>query len=502
MIEKIRKIIVLGGGSAGWMTAAALGKVLKNQYCQIQVIESEQIGTVGVGEATIPQIMLYNDLIGLDENDFMRRTQATFKLGIQFVDWQKPGSSYFHAFGDVGKNMEGLQFYHYWLKMRSLGKAAPLDEYTLSSLACLEHRFMRSMDAGNSPLSNIAYAFHFDAGLFAKYLRELAEQWGVQRTEGEVVEVKQLDNGFIHSLRLADGTEHEADFFIDCSGFRGLLIEQTLKTGYEDWSHWLPCDRAIAVPSASTSEPWPFTRATAQPAGWQWRIPLQHRVGNGHVFCSRFMSEDEATAILLKNLDGEALAEPRPIRFVTGKRKKFWNKNCLAVGLAGGFMEPLESTSLHLVQATISKLFSFFPDRNFAQSDIDEFNRQMHFDYDKIRDFLILHYHATERNDSEFWHYCRTMSVPEELSQKIQQFKASGRIFRFNNEMFSDLSWFEVMLGQGITPQAYHPMVDLFPEAELAKRLEGIRSVIRKSVDYMPSHQSFIEQHCKAGKIY
>lgn len=502
MINKLKKIIILGGGSAGWMTAAALGKVLKDQYCQIQLIESDRIGTVGVGEATIPQIMLFNELIGLDENAFMRRTQATFKLGIQFVDWHQIGSSYIHAFGDVGKNMEGLQFYHYWLKMRALDRAAPLDEYTLTSLACHEKRFMRSIAAGNSPLSNIAYAFHFDAGLFAAYLRELAENWGVQRTEGEVLSVQQRADGFIHALQLADGSVHEADFFIDCSGFQGVLIEQTLKTGYEDWRHWLPCDSAIAVPCASAGEPWPFTRAKAHTAGWQWRIPLQHRIGNGHVFSSKFMSADEATAILLQNLDGAPLAEPRQIRFTTGKRKQFWQKNCLAIGLAAGFMEPLESTSLHLIQAAISKLFSFFPDRDFAQSDIDEFNRQMHFEYDSIRDFLILHYHATARRDSAFWRYCSSMPIPDALTQKITQFRDHGRIFRFNNEMFSDLSWFEVMLGQGITPARYHPLVDAFPEDALDKRLQGIRQVIRNAVDYMPSHQAFINQHCKADKIY
>ena len=499
MINKIKKIIILGGGSAGWMTAAALGKVLKNRYCEIQLIESDEIGTVGVGEATIPQIMLYNDLIGLDENEFMRRTQATFKLGIEFVNWSEIGSRYYHAFGDVGKNMEGIQFYHYWLKMRALGKAAPLDEYTLSSLACNEQRFMRSIDAGNSPLSNIAYAFHFDAGLFALYLRELAQGWGVQRTEGKVAQVYQHDNGFIKGVQLADGSMHEADFFIDCSGFHGVLIEQALQTGYDDWSHWLPCDRAIAVPCESAGEPWPFTRATAHSAGWQWRIPLQHRIGNGHVFSSKFMSSDEATSILLQNLDGAALAEPRELRFVTGKRKKFWKNNVLAVGLSGGFMEPLESTSLHLIQATIAKMFSFFPQQGFSQADIDEFNRQMDFDYERIRDFLILHYHATQRNDSPFWQYCRTMAVPAELTQKLQQFRASGRIFRHNNEMFSDLSWFEVMYGQGIVPDGYHPLVDMFSEQELQGRLDSIRQVIRKSVDYMPSHQQFINEHCKAG---
>ncbi|WP_337880771.1 tryptophan halogenase family protein [Rheinheimera sp.] len=500
-MNKLRKIIVLGGGSAGWMTAAALGKVLKNQFCHIQLIESEQIGTVGVGEATIPQIMLYNQLIGLDEDEFMRRTQATFKLGIQFKDWLKPGHSYYHAFGEVGKNMEGIQFYHYWLRQHLQGKAAPLDQYTLTSLACDERRFMRSIDAGNSPLSNIAYAFHFDAGLFALYLRELAQGWGVERTEGKVQSVQQWDNGFIRSLQLDDGTVHEADFFIDCSGFQGLLIEKTLKAGYDDWSQWLPCDSAVAVPCAKAGDPWPFTRASAQKAGWIWRIPLQHRTGNGHVFSSRYMSVDEATSVLMQQLDGEALAEPRLLNFTTGKRKKFWSKNCLAIGLASGFMEPLESTSLHLVQAAISKLFSFFPDRRFEQADIDEFNRQMDFDYERIRDFLILHYHATERDDSAFWRYCRGMEVPKELTQKIEQFRASGRIFRFNQEMFSDLSWFEVMLGQGITPASYHPLADMFSDEELGKRMDSIRAVIRKSVDYMPSHQDFINRHCKAAAM-
>lgn len=500
MISPIKKIIIFGGGSAGWMTAAALGKVLKNRFCEIQLIESEEIGTVGVGEATIPQIMLYNELIGLDENEFMRRTQATFKLGIEFVNWSALGSRYYHAFGEVGKNMEGIQFYHYWLKMRALGKAAPLDEYTLTSLACNERRFMRSIDAGNSPLSNIAYAFHFDAGLFALYLRELAQGFGVKRTEGKVTQVYQHDNGFIKGLQLADGSMHEADFFIDCSGFQGGLIAQALKVGYEDWSHWLPCDRAIAVPCASAGEPWPFTRSTAHSAGWQWRIPLQHRIGNGHVFASKYMSSDEATAILLNNLDGAPLAEPREIRFTTGKRKKFWHHNVLAVGLSGGFMEPLESTSLHLIQATIAKMFSFFPHQGFSQADIDEFNRQMDFDYDRIRDFLILHYHVTERDDSAFWRDCRTMSVPAELTQKLQQFKESGRIFRHNHEMFSDLSWFEVMYGQGIVPASYHPLVDMFTEQDLQGRLDSIRQVVRKSVDYMPSHQQFIDEHCKANR--
>jgi len=499
--NKINKILILGGGTAGWMAAAALSKVLGNDFCQIQLVESEQIGTVGVGEATIPQIQLYNQLLGFDEDEFVRKTQATFKLGIQFVDWDKPGSSYFHAFGDVGKDMDGVHFYQYWLKMRAQGKAAHIDEYTLTAMACHENRFMRSIDAGNSPLSNIAYAFHFDAGLYAKYLRELSEAKGVVRTEGKVVKTNLREDGFIHSVQLDDGNEYQADFFIDCSGFKGVLIEEALQTGYEDWSHWLPCDRAVAVPCASAGEPWSYTRSTARKAGWQWRIPLQNRIGNGHVYCSKYMSDEEATQILLENLDGEALAEPKLLRFVTGKRNKSWNKNCLALGLAAGFMEPLESTSIHLVQSALSKLFSFFPNKNFDQEDIDEYNRQIDFEYERIRDFLILHYYATERNDSPFWDYCRTMPVPPELTQKIEQFKRNGRIARFNNEMFNDLSWFEVMYGQGIRPESYHALVDAFSDEELQRRLDSIKSVVRKSTDYMPGHQEFIDKHCKAEKM-
>ncbi|WP_416307567.1 tryptophan halogenase family protein [Neptunicella sp. SCSIO 80796] len=499
--KKINKILILGGGTAGWMAAAALSKVLGQSFCEIRLVESEQIGTVGVGEATIPQIQLYNQLLGLDEDDFVRKTQATFKLGIQFVNWDKMGSSYFHAFGDVGKDMEGVHFYQYWLKMRAQGKAAHIDEYTLTAMACHEKRFMRSIDAGNSPLSNIAYAFHFDAGLYARYLRELSEAKGVVRTEGKVVKTNMREDGFIHSVLLDDGNEYQADFFIDCSGFRGVLIEEALQTGYEDWSHWLPCDRAVAVPCASAGEPWPFTRSTAHQAGWQWRIPLQNRIGNGHVYCSKFMSDQQATQILLDNLEGEPLAEPKVLRFVTGKRNKSWNKNCLALGLAAGFMEPLESTSIHLVQSALSKLFSFFPHNSFEQEDIDEYNRQIDFEYERIRDFLILHYYATERDDSPFWDYCRTMDVPPELTQKIEQFKRNGRIARFNNEMFNDLSWFEVMYGQGIRPESYHALADIFSDEELHRRLEGIKSVIRKSTDYMPGHQEFIDQHCKAEKM-
>lgn len=501
--NRIKKIVIVGGGTAGWMTAAALSKILKKDYCEIRLIESESIPTVGVGEATIPQIQLFNNLLGLDENDFIRQTQGTFKLGIQFVNWGKIGDAYIHAFGEVGRDINAIQFYHYWLKMRQLGQAEDITEYTLTALAAYQGKFMRSVDAGDSPLSNIAYAFHFDAGLYAKYLRDYATRGGVIRTEGKITRAKlRPDNGFIQSVVMEDGTEHDADLFIDCSGFRGLLIEEALQTGYEDWTHWLPCDRAVAVPCENTLAPTPYTRSTAHSAGWQWRIPLQHRVGNGHVFSSQYMSEDEATDILLKNLDGKPLAEPRTLKFTTGKRKQFWNKNCVAIGLASGFMEPLESTSIHLVQSSIAKLMTFFPDKNFRQADIDEYNQQAHFEFDRIRDFLIVHYHATQRDDSPFWNYCRTMDVPPEVTQKIEQFRSNGRIARKQTEMFNDLSWFEVMYGQGLRPQSYHPLVDILPKDEIAQRLASIKAVIERSADYMPSHEQFIQEHCAAKRIY
>ncbi len=494
--NSIKNVVIVGGGTSGWMAAAGLSKIIKkNNFCNVRLIESEDIGTVGVGEATIPQIQLFNKFLDLDENEFVRKTQGTFKLGIQFVNWHTIGEKYIHAFGDVGKDIESIQFYHYWLKMSQQGKAAQLGDYTISGVASDKGKFMRPIDAGNSPLSNIAYAFHFDAGLYARFLREYAEKRGVMRTEGKVVSTQlNPDTGFIDAITLESGERVEGDLFIDCSGFRGLLIEQALHTGYEDWTHWLPCDRAWAVPCESAATLTPYTRSTAHSAGWQWRIPLQHRIGNGHVFSSKFMGEDEARNILLNNLDGKPLAEPRMLKFVTGKRKQTWNKNCVAIGLASGFMEPLESTSIHLVQSSIARLLNFFPNKNFDQEDIDEFNRQSHFEVDRIRDFLILHYHATTRTDSDFWNYCRTMPIPDTLTQKIEQFKKNGRIFRTNNEMFNDLSWLEVMHGQGIRPNAYHPLVDVLSEEEIEKRLNSVKAVIERSVEVMPTHEQFIAE--------
>jgi tryptophan halogenase len=497
--QRIRRILIVGGGTAGWMTAAAMAKILGRDYAEISVIECEEIGTVGVGEASIPHIAIYNQLLALDENEFVRKTQATFKLGIQFVDWGKLGDLYIHPFGPYGVSMEGLPFNAFWLRMRLAGQPDRLADYSLQAVAAERGKFTRPVNAGNSPLSRIVYAFHFDAVLYARLLREYAEHRGVRRREGKVLNARLREDGFIASVTMESGEHVEADLFIDCSGFRGLLIEQALHTGYEDWTHWLPCDRALAVPSASAGAPTPYTRSTARSAGWQWRIPLQHRTGNGYVYSSKFISDDAAASTLLGNLDGRALADPRPLRFVTGHRKKFWNRNCVAIGLAAGFMEPLESTSIHLIQSGIAKLMAMFPDRGFEPAEIDRYNRVTAEEFERIRDFLMLHYNSTIRNDSPFWDYCRTMSIPATLQEKLDLFRGRGRMFRENEELFNDTSWFSVMIGQGIQARSYDPLADVLSFDETRRRLDQMRQVVSTSADRMPSHQEFIDRNCKAS---
>jgi tryptophan 7-halogenase len=498
--QRVRSIVIVGGGTAGWMAAAALVKLLGSDFVEITLIESDEIGIVGVGEATIPQMAIFNRMLGIDEDEFLRETRGTFKLGIQFVDWARLGHRYFHPFGRFGRDMRGVSFHAHWLRMRALGRAAPLDDYSLQALAAQQNRFMRPIANGDSPLSDIAYAFHFDAALYAGYLRRYAEARGATRREGKVVEVVlRPEDGFVASLRMADGSSIAGDLFIDCSGFRGLLIEQALDAGYVDWSHWLPCDRAVAVPCAGGEEVASYTRSTARPAGWQWRIPLPHRIGNGHVFSSHHMSTDEATALLLANLDGEALADPRVVPFSTGHRKRFWIKNCVALGLASGFMEPLESTSIWLIQSGLARLMSMFPDRSFAQGTIDRYNRVLIHEYELIRDFLILHYKATERDDSSFWKRCRTMDVPDLLAEKLQVFRDYGRVFRDEDELFGEASWFAVMAGQGVSSRTHDPVADVLSVEDAGRRLEQIGETIRNSVAFMPSHRRFIEEHC-AGR--
>ncbi|KAB7773233.1 tryptophan halogenase [Xanthomonas sp. LMG 12462] len=497
----LRNLVIVGGGTAGWMAAAALARVLGPDY-RITLIESEQIGIVGVGEATVPHIKAFNNLLGINEAEFVRHTQGSFKLGIEFADWQRPGTSYVHGFGtEIGHPLGLLPFQQYWFKQALAGKARPLGAYTLNTVAAKRDRFMTSATdvPPNSPLANIAYAYHFDAALYAGFLRRYAEQRGVTRREGIVEEVQlHPESGDVLSVRLASGEAIAGDLFIDCSGFRGLLIEQALQTGYHDFSHWLPCDRALAVPCAKVGPPTPYTRATARAAGWQWRIPLQHRTGNGYVYCSAHISDDEAAATLLANLDGPALADPRPLRFVTGRRKQVWNRNVVALGLASGFMEPLESTSIHLVQSGISKLLELFPREGISPVLVRRYNERIAFEFDRIRDFLLLHYHATERDDSAFWRHCRSMPITPELQETLALFRDSGRFYRNGDEMFAEISWVQVMVGQGILPRAYHPLVDQVPQADLERFMASVEQTIGHCADAMPPHQAFIDRYCAA----
>jgi len=499
----VRDIVIVGGGTAGWMAAAALAKVLGPQL-SIRLVESEAIGTVGVGEATVPHLKLFNQILEIDEIEFVKQTQGTFKLGIEFVDWGRMGDRYIHGFGSIGHDYGLLPFHQYWLKMFRAGKAADIGAYSLNTVAAPRGRFMSSASdvPANSPLANIAYAYHFDAGRYAHFLRRYAEARGVKRIEGRVVDVRlRPENGFIAGVTLERGEKLDGDLFIDCSGFRGLLIEEALHTGYEDWTHWLPCDRAMAVPCENVGPPTPFTRSTARAAGWQWRIPLQHRTGNGYVYSSAHISDDEAAATLMANLDGRALSEPRKLQFTTGMRKKFWSRNCVAIGLASGFMEPLESTSIYLIQSGIARLINLMPDRDFSPVLIDRYNAQAAFEFERIRDFLILHYWATERRDTPFWRYCGGMSIPEPLAETVRLFKDSGRFFRNAEEMFAITSWVQVMLGQHIVPQHYHPAVDLVPDQEVAGLVDSVKTVVAACVDAMPMHAQFIARHCAAAAV-
>ncbi len=482
------------------MAASAFARFLGPAY-DIRLIESDDIGTVGVGEATIPAIQLFNQSLGIDENEFIRATQGSFKLGIEFVDWTEPGHRYIHAFGQVGRPLGLLPFYQYWLRHHQQGGESSLWDYSPSALAAAENRFARPVEKPGALPSGVAYAYHFDAGLYAQFLRKYAEARGVVRTEGQVIDVTLApETGFVEAVKLASGETIEGDLFIDCSGFRGLLIEQALESGYEDWSNYLPCDRALAVPCASADPLTPYTRSTARDAGWQWRIPLQHRTGNGYVYCSSVISDAEATDTLMANLDGEALAEPRQLRFVTGKRRQIWKKNVVALGLSSGFLEPLESTSIHLIQAGIAKLLNFLPAAGFDIADIDAFNGQMDFEFSSVRDFIILHYKAQDR-DGAFWKQCRAMDIPDSLAAKIELFSANGRIVRFNEELFTELGWLQVMWGQGLRPKGYHPLADQLTAEQLAEFIAVSHKHATHVAAQMPDHKAYIAARCAAPPL-
>ncbi|QIK78047.1 tryptophan 7-halogenase [Sphingomonas piscis] len=500
MQPMLRNIVIVGGGSAGWMTAAALSSLLDPKEVSITLVESDQIGTIGVGEATIPDIINFNAILGIPEAEFMKATHATFKLGIRFIDWSRKGHQYIHPFGQHGVDMRGFDFHQYWLHGRAAGNSHPIEDYSLCSVMAKANKFVLPDPNPSSLLSHVRYAYHFDATLYARFLRDYAEERGVKRVEGVIREVRQHgESGAITGLLLDNNREVEGDFFFDCTGFRGLLIEQALGVPLTDWSHWLPCDTALAVPSEHHGPLSAYTQSTAKTAGWQWRIPTQKRVGNGHIFCSEYLGQDEATQMLLDGLEGASLADPRPIRFKTGVREQMWSKNCIAIGLASGFLEPLESTSIYLIQEGISRFISLFPDASLANVIRDEYNRHMRTEYEQVRDFIILHYKATERDDTPFWTYCRNMKVPDSLTYKMQLFEQAARVFRYEEELFTRPSWVAVMIGQNILPRAYNPIIAGLPADQVNESIESMRQAMEAVTAKLPTHAQFIARYCPAG---
>jgi tryptophan 7-halogenase len=497
--DNLRRIIIVGGGSAGWMSAAAISNAA-GRGCEIILIESDEIGTVGVGEATIPPIRKFNETIGINEIDFVRQTQASFKLGIEFVNWGQKGHRYFHPFGSFGADFDIVPMHQYWLRSKLKGRdPGSLDDFSMAWHLAKDERFAPPSRDGRLIQSTFDYAYHFDAGLYARYLRQLSEARGVKRIEGKIEHVSlNGESGSISSVRLETGEEVAGDFFIDCSGFKGILIKEALGVSFTDWSHWLPCNRAWAAPSEHDNSFSPFTRSTAQGAGWQWRIPLQHRVGNGYVYCNEFISDEKAQETLLANLSGKALASPRPLKFTTGRVVTPWHKNCVAIGLAAGFMEPLESTSLHLIQTGITRFLALFPNLNPDTVLATEYNNLCKTEWERIRDFLILHYKATQREDTEMWRYCSNMSVPDTLNYKIEHFMKYGRTVSEGPELFLNVSWLAVYVGQFMMPRSYDPLVDARSHIEDEKHLSGLRRVMGDTAMSFPKHRVFIDQTCKA----
>ena len=484
------RVVIVGGGTAGWMAAAALTRFAPAHH--VTLVESEAIGTVGVGEATIPQIRLFNAGLGIEETDFLSGTKASFKLGIEFAGWHHEGEAYMHAFGLLGRAHGPLPFHQLWARAQGEGFARPLRHYSLNAIAAYGGRM-------RTGLPEMPYAYHFDAALYADVLRGRAEAAGATRLEGRIERVEaDLSNERIEAVVLADGRRIEGDWFVDCSGFRALLIEGALQAGYDDWTHWLPCDRAWAVPCANGGEFTPYTRATARAAGWQWRIPLQHRIGNGHVYSSAHVSEDEAADTLLANLDGKADGDPRPLRFTTGMRKRQWVGNCVAVGLAAGFLEPLESTSIHLVQSALSRLLAMLPGKTVAPALRDAFNAQAEFEWTRVRDFIILHYHANAR-DGEFWADMRAMELPDTLTAKLEQWRAGAYIHREHEELFTEPGWMQVLVGQGVLPEGHNGVADTLDRGSLIDLFETHERAAIRAANAMPTHAECVARTLRAA---
>lgn len=506
--EPVNNVVIVGGGTSGWMCAAAVARMAPPST-SITLVESEEIGVIGVGEATIPTLIEFNEFLGLDENDILRECQGTFKLGIEFVDWLGVGESYFHPFGFYGRDTPEFAFHQLWLRLRELsakGVAPPdaaggINDYNLCAAAARLGRFSPPQGGADAILSTMRHAYHFDSMRYGRLLRRYAEQKGVRRVEGIVVGIEQdTDCGLIRSVTLRGGQVLGGDLFVDCSGFKSLLIEGAMASDFIDWSRYLPCDRAFTVPTSRSGPPVPYTRATADRGGWRWRIPLQERTGNGYVYSSDFIDQDEAHLQLVEGAEGEPLADPLSLRFRTGHRRAFWEKNCVAIGLAGGFIEPLESTSIHLAQMGIQRLINLWPGRGFNASEIAHYNRSMTADYERVRDFIVLHYKATQRDDTEFWRYVGNMEIPDTLASKLDIFRASGRIIASPEDLFTPHSWLAVMLGQGISPQSYDALVDRVPESALIHNMRLLKDAVAKTASTLPSHQDYISRHCAAQK--
>lgn len=495
--DPIKKVLIIGGGTAGWMTAAAFAKFFNKVDCEITLIESEEIGTVGVGEATLPHLRYFNQTLGIDENEFLRATNGTYKLGIEFSDWGDRGTAYIHPFGEFGYSIDGIEFHQFYnaLKLKKLFNIS-ISEFSLPVVAAYQGKFDYPAEDGRSILSTFSYAFHIDASLYARFLRKFSEERRVNRIEGKIVDVVVSGGLNIQEVILENGEVFQADFYIDCTGGRALLIGEALNVPFDEWKHWLPCDRAIAVPTSSVSEPIPYTKARALQAGWQWRIPLQHRVGNGHVYSSGFLDDTRAMESLMNNLEGEPLAEPKLIKFRVGHRRLNWSGNCVAIGLSAGFLEPLESTSIHLIQSAITKLLELFPTKKIENALRDEFNAEMRRKFHSVRDFLILHYHLTRRTDTEFWNYCRTMNIPDDLGFRMDMYSKRGQVLYSEGDLFLEPSWLAVYFGQSLSAEGFDPRIEAYPMDEAERQFARLKQLINQAVQHMPFHAQSIKRSC------